>query len=157
MHLTDTEKPAWHSFITWIQSLSVCFLQRLCPSWELMQRAYMMGTQWCYDIDLTKKKISAYQQSKRSTPLHLLNTFITQCKRASAPSCGACWEPQMAVGMVTGKKRRPRKRKTYGMRTHSSRIHPLLIHVSCLTEWINETEDGTMAYHCTLSMCRRLP
>lgn len=37
------------------------------------------------------------------------------------------------------------ERKTYGVRTHSSRIHPLLIHVSCLTEWINGKEDGTMA------------
>lgn len=40
--------------------------------------------------------------------------------------------------------------ETYGVRTHSSRIHPPVIHVSCLTEWIN----GTMAYHRTQSMCR---
>lgn len=36
---------------------------------------------------------------------------------------------------------------TYGVRTHSSRIHLLLIHVSCLTEWING--GGATARCCT--------
>lgn len=44
------------------------------------------------------------------------------------------------------------ERKTYGVRTHSSRIHPLFTHVSRLTEWINGKEDC-----CTLSMCQSPP
>lgn len=41
---------------------------------------------------------------------------------------------------------------TYGVRTHSSRIHLLLIHVSCLTEWING--GGGQRHGAALSMCR---
>lgn len=53
--------------------------------------------------------------------------------------------PLVVCGQIAGgERRRPSERKTYGVRTHSSRIHPLLIHVSCLTEWINGMGwDGT--------------
>lgn len=137
MHLTDTENlPGIHlSRGGCMQGLFICLLEQfLGARWGVQFYQYC-----CLTVILSYSSSDIHRMcASLYVPRSLTHTV---CR--GAPSSGMLRDGRGEM-VVVGEER-AWQRKTYGERTHSSRIHPLLIHVSCLTEWINGREEGTMA------------